>query len=177
MIKRQIVILLSLLMILAACGGTPTPSRTDITVPASVPTDEANAIEIDPFGMVVVISPKLHYVTPNPGARWATVGPRIFVEGDYTTLIDPEIMGNFVGDDADLTELYPEYTAADLEIEETESGEPYVIGVNSADILEIYMIKSGYLMRFLYGEGVAPPRSAYDDFVRIATEGDLVELD
>ena len=177
MIKRQFVILLSLLLILAACGGTPTPSRTDMTVPANIPTDEAETIQRDPLGMIVIINPQLNYITPNPGSRWASVGPRIFVEGDYTTLIDPEIMGDFVGEDSDLGELYPEYTAADLEIKETESGDLYAIGVNSVDIPEIFMIKDGYLMRFTYNEGISPHRTAYDDFVRIATEGDLIELD
>lgn len=177
MLKRQFGIVVILVWILAACGGAPTPDRTDITVPAIVATDPLDDLDIDPNALFVLVNTQLTYATNNPGARWSTVGPRLNPIGDFTTTVDLDILGNFVGEDADLEELLPEYTVSEMEIKETEDGNIYAEGLNVVDIPEIFMIKSGYMMRFSYNEGAAPPRTAYEDFVIIATTGELIELD
>jgi hypothetical protein len=127
--------------------------------------------------VVVMLSPDLSYIAPDPDARWTLVGTDLHAANQPTTLIridytlKPE-------DDTPLANVLPTLTAETLEIQEVEGGF-YAEGTTAVSNYVLYVDKGFYVMTFTLLDAVSDEvaNDYIEDWRRIGLEGELIEMD
>jgi hypothetical protein len=164
MLKRIAVVMLLCLTgcsILPPSAPTPAPQVTFAPVINSV---------------VVMLSPDLSYIAPDPDARWTLVGTDLHAVSNSTTLIQidytlkPE-------DDTPLADVLPTLTAKTLEVQALD-GVFYAESTTPVSNYVLYVDKGFYVMTFTLLDAVSD--EVADDYIedwrRIGIQGELVEM-
>jgi hypothetical protein len=147
-------------------------------LPPSAPTP-APQVTFAPVinSVVVMLSPDLSYIAPDPDARWTLVGTDLHAANHPTTLIQidytlkPE-------DDTLLADILPTLTAETLEIQEADSIF-YAEGTTPVSNYVLYVDKGFYVMTFTLLDAVSDEvaNDYIEDWRRIGIQGELVEMD